>query len=692
MSNETTALHSRLTQFRLPWPYWENAPRLLLIAIAYFAAAKAAFFVGTLSDRIFAPFWPPNIVLLCAFVFTPPGRWWTIVLATFPPHFVTEVEVGMSLPQLLVAFATNIAVATISAGGLRRFAGPLPWFTNLRGTSWYIAITALASPALTAFGGAFVPILGGGALARYDTFWEQWYASNALGSLTLGSLALIAINEGQRFFRPATSARQFIEGILLGVGLVATCTIAFNVSAGNVTRAAIPSLVYSPLPLIIWATIRFGAKGASATALTITVVLTWLTLNGPSIFDTGNAEANAFALQTFLIGLSALVLFLGASIEEAKHTERLTRESEERMSFATAAANVGIWHYNRRDASFWMTDHCRAMLGIGDGETVTRNSVLKAIHPEDRDSAINALRSSNESGRTFTTEFRVILPDGKVHWYLASARADDEDGAQVSGIISEMTANKEAESEAALQRREIAHLMRVAMLGELSGGIAHELTQPLTAILSNAEAARNMLSKNRDKPGDLAEILDDIIHDEKRANEVIQRLRKLFRNDNTIFDTLDVNASVTEVLRLLRSELINRRVEVAVTATPRLPEVLGDAVQIQQVLLNLILNAVDAMSDIPVAQRRIEIRTARTNDGAIEVSIRDHGPGIAAGKSKQIFTPFFTTKQHGLGLGLSICQTIIKSHSGVLSLDNNPDVGATARFVVPVYSERAPAS
>src|ERR1700752_2436976 len=162
----------------------------VLVAALYLMGAEAAFLIGTLSDRIFAPFWPPNIVLFCALLLAPPRLWWLYLLAAFPAHVVVELRVGMPAPQLLVAFATNCAVALANAAAARLLLGPLPWFDSLRKTCLYIAIAAVASPALVSLCCAFVPILGGGSVYHYWTFWAQWGLSNTVSILALGPVAL----------------------------------------------------------------------------------------------------------------------------------------------------------------------------------------------------------------------------------------------------------------------------------------------------------------------------------------------------------------------------------------------------------------------------------------------------------------------------------------------------------------------
>jgi C4-dicarboxylate-specific signal transduction histidine kinase len=254
---------------------------------------------------------------------------------------------------------------------------------------------------------------------------------------------------------------------------------------------------------------------------------------------------------------------------------------------------------------------------------------------------------------------------------------------ELQGIGRDVTDLKVADMEVAQRRKEVTHLTRVAILGELSGALAHELNQPLTAILSNAQAAQRLLAR---APADLAtvgEILDDIVTDDLRAGEVITRLRALLKKDEGRFQPLDVNDVTTEVLALARSELIERHVTVDTRLAPGLPSVRGDRVQLQQVMLNLLLNACEAVSANGPAERMLTVSTALDGDGLLLTSIADRGSGIPPDAGDRLFEPFFTTKPHGLGLGLSICRSIIDAHGGRLWVDNNPDRGATFTFALP---------
>ena len=232
------------------------------------------------------------------------------------------------------------------------------------------------------------------------------------------------------------------------------------------------------------------------------------------------------------------------------------------------------------------------------------------------------------------------------------------------------------------QQLQLTHLSRVALLGELSGGIAHELNQPLTAILSNAQAAQHFLANKTGTPEILAEILHDIVLADQRAGEVIHRLRALFKRGETQFGPIEVNTLVGEVLDIVRGDLVTRAVEVERDLEAGLPGVNGDRVELQQVMLNLVMNGCEAMGAASAA-RRLVVRTRRI-DGGIAISVEDSGAGFSAAQYERMFEAFYTTKPQGLGLGLSISQTILRAHGGRLWGEASPGRGATFHVELPV--------
>jgi C4-dicarboxylate-specific signal transduction histidine kinase len=239
------------------------------------------------------------------------------------------------------------------------------------------------------------------------------------------------------------------------------------------------------------------------------------------------------------------------------------------------------------------------------------------------------------------------------------------------------------EAELEKQGRQLTHLMRVSQLGELSGGLAHELTQPLTAILANAQAARIMLTSDPSNVTVIISVLDDIIQEDQRAGEVIKRLRSLLRKEDTALEEINVGDLCNSVLTLLHAEAIGRRITTKFVAGSNVPHVVGDQIQLQQVILNLVMNAMEAEQRNESSKHVVLLRSRRIGD-SIEISVEDDGAGISLLHSAKLFEPFFTTKERGLGLGLSICSAIVRRHGGTLALENNVTGGATAYLRLPV--------
>jgi PAS domain S-box-containing protein len=258
-------------------------------------------------------------------------------------------------------------------------------------------------------------------------------------------------------------------------------------------------------------------------------------------------------------------------------------------------------------------------------------------------------------------------------------------GLCVLASIVDISERKQAELERARQRHELAHLGRVTSLGELSSSLAHEITHPLTAILSNAQAAQRFLAADDVDLSEVREILNDIVTEDQRAGEVIHRLRRLLKKGEpqNYCDDVDLNEVIGDVLKLMRNDLINQSVTVDTDLAQNLPAVTGDRVQLQQVLLNLVLNACEAMTGNGSSKRQLLIASKLTKS-AVRVSVTDRGGGIPERKTEQIFERFFTTKKKGMGLGLSICRTIIDAHRGKIWATNNADRGATFYFSLPI--------
>lgn len=444
---------------------------------------------------------------------------------------------------------------------------------------------------------------------------------------------------------------------------------------------------------------RRGDRHMRRRALVVggTVTLFFLIAAGhAALLHVGLVRPPYIVSLTFLAIVVVMSYELGSDVLRAAQLSGQLRQSEQRMDMAADAANLGLWEWNIPRDEIWATDRACALFALTPREDLDLKGFLDRVHPEEREAVGQAVSEAINGSGSYEKEYRIVLPDGGVRWMQAWGRVDtDADGKPVlmRGVVVDVTRRKEGEerarqmeAEAARQRDELAHLSRVAMLGELSGALAHELNQPLTAILSNAQAAQRFLARPDVDLAEIREILGDIVADDKRAGEVIRRLRSLLKKEDASFEPVDPNELAQEVLRLMRSDLLHREVNVTVALAPSLPRVSGDRVQLQQVLLNFLINACDAMGD--GAQRReLTLRTAH-RDGDIEVSVADSGKGIAADDLARIFEPFVTTKAQGMGLGLAICRTIIQAHGGRLWAENLEAGGAIVRFLLPAISSR----
>ncbi len=371
--------------------------------------------------------------------------------------------------------------------------------------------------------------------------------------------------------------------------------------------------------------------------------------------------------------LSSAVVALRDEIADRIAAERALRSSEERFGKAFHSSPDAIAIVRQKDYRFIeVNEKWESMFGYSRAEVLGRTSEDLGLVVLSEESDI-ARATLDASGSLRDYELDVRNKAGDVFRILLVTDTVDMAGeACYIVIIRDITERKRSQALLQEQQRELAHLSRVAALGELSGTLAHELNQPLAAILANARAAQRILSTNAPSITELREILEDIAFDDRRAGEVISRLRGLLKKGDLQLRPVRLEDVIEEVTALLHSELIERRVSVEARLSPGIPPVLGDRVQLQQVLLNLIMNACDAMADQPAATRKMIIATTLTPEGRVQLSVSDSGIGVPTSRLEQIFDPFVTTKEHGLGLGLAICHSIVTAHGGRLWAAEQP--------------------
>ncbi len=396
-----------------------------------------------------------------------------------------------------------------------------------------------------------------------------------------------------------------------------------------------------------------------------------------------------------IVSVPALGTVLAMSYELSRDAQRAARldrdlhESERRMTLATEAVNLGVWFRDFTKNEIWASDQWRALLGFNATERLDFEGFLQRMHPDDREGFRHSLELATSNGGHYEREYRVLLPDGQLRWIASRGHIEfNEAGkpASVRGVSLDISHRKLAELELQRQREELTHLSRATMLGELSGSLAHELSQPLGAILRNAEAAEIFLQQPAPDLDELRAIIADIRKDNERAGVVIHRMRSMLKRREVELTRFDLNLLVAESISLVRPAGELRKVRLAFTPEPALPPVLADRVQLQQVLLNLLLNAMDAVQGASPERRQVNARLGLTKTH-FEVVVSDRGHGIPADKFACVFEPFFTTKTNGLGLGLPISRSIVEAHGGRIRAENNAGGGAVFSFTVPVPGE-----
>jgi two-component system, LuxR family, sensor kinase FixL len=388
----------------------------------------------------------------------------------------------------------------------------------------------------------------------------------------------------------------------------------------------------------------------------------------------------------FLAVLLAMSYELSRDVLRAAQMGRELRESEERMTLAAEAAGFGVWMWSIPRNQIWGSERWLRLFGFAPDAFVSFEMVMQRIHPDDRQRVEREVRRALDDRSDYTADYRVVLPDDTQRWVVARGRMHSDTHGKpdrMMGATIDITGRKQAELEIVQQRNELAHVGRVSTMGQLASTLAHELNQPLGAILRNAEAAELFLQGDSPDLEEVRAILADIRKDDQRAGEVIDRMRALLKRRGLEHTTLDIAELVDDVVPLVHPDAVSRRVRLDIEVPRNLPPVRGDRVHLQQVLLNLILNGMDAMGEVPAEARRLTVRARQADAGTIEVAVADAGHGVPAEKFARLFEPFFTTKPNGMGLGLPISSTIITAHGGRIWAENSP-AGATFYFTVPV--------
>src|SRR5437764_6377873 len=652
----------------------------LCVFVGYYLGAKVGFAL-TFRPHPVSVLWPPNAILLAALLLTPVRVWWVILLAAFPAHLAAQLQSNVPPTMIFCWFISNSLEALIGAGCVRYLIDRPVRFDRLGNVGIFVFFAAFFAPFLSSFvDAAFVAINHFGG----DSYWQVWrirFTSNILAALTLVPLIVTWVADGIAWLWKIRRAR-FLEAALLLIALLSVNTIVFYKLGPSADSALLCLLV----PFLIWAAVRFGSRGASAAICTLTFLAIWSAGHGYGPFSTRSAEENALSIQMFLIVMSVPLLLLAAVIEERSKGATTLREREERISLAAESANLAFWSINFERKESWMSDKGRAIFNFGPDEPLSRELFLSRVHPEDRNTVDEAIERARSESQTFEFEYRLLRPDGETRWLISRGRYghDDRGGVrELIGVAIDITGQVKAELELRLQREAMAHMSRVSAMAELTASLAHELNQPLTAIASNVAAGRRLLAQGTPDIEMFEELLADVSADARRAGDIIHGIHHFVRKGEGRRCPVNLNEIVQEVLRLLHSDLLGRATAVETQLAPNLPAVDANPVQLQQVLLNLLTNSLEAMQSTPIGRRRIVISTKCDDTSSVLVSVCDSGGGLPKEDLDKVFTHFYSTKPNGMGMGLTIVRSIVEAHGGKLNAENS-DEGERCFFRLPV--------
>jgi len=372
-------------------------------------------------------------------------------------------------------------------------------------------------------------------------------------------------------------------------------------------------------------------------------------------------------------------------IEDRKRAEFALQRSEAYLAEAQKLSRTGSIGYDVTTGEFFWSEETYEILGFDRSVEPSIDTAVERVHPDDRALVRHQVERAMRREANFDYEHRLLMPDGQIkHVHVVAHLVKTASGSEeLLGALMDVTQAKKAQEELQTAQAELAHASRVATLGEISASIAHEVNQPLAAIVANAQASLRFLNHESPDLNDVRGALEWIVKDGNRAAEVIQRVRTLVKKTDTQKVGLDINDAINDVVALLQRELSAHRVWLKLELAADLPKVFADRVQLQQVTMNLIMNGAEAMQEIEDRPRLLTIRSS-LDDAQVAVAVKDCGIGLTAEDQNRLFNAFFSTKPGGLGIGLSICRSIIEAHGGRLWASANADHGATFQFVLPL--------
>ena len=400
---------------------------------------------------------------------------------------------------------------------------------------------------------------------------------------------------------------------------------------------------------------------------------------------------NGIVSTPYMVSFAYLAIVLAMSyelVDQAIQVPVLNREiaiNQKRWQDLLENVQLAVIAVDNDGIITYANPYLQKLTGYSEPELIQKYAAM-LLPAAEQASLRDRLQQALLEGPRPHSQWRIVCASGEERYLVwSSVRQFDSEG-RVAGLVSvgtDITDQLQAQHDLQQSQQEMERILRANLLGELASTLAHELNQPLAAILSNAQAARRMLAKNKLEETMLAEILDDIVRDDKRAGEVIHGVRAMLRHGEVSREQLAVSDIVDEVVRIVKTEADTQGIRLTLTMAPELPPVQVNKIEIQQVLMNLIVNAMRIQLAKPRQERFVHVQVTSEND-QINFTVRDRGPGIKTEAMDKIFEPFFTTRREGLGMGLALSRRIVQAHGGRIWAENHPEGGAVFSFTIPV--------
>jgi PAS domain S-box-containing protein len=626
-----------------------------------------------------AVLWPPNVLLLVAFLLSPTRFWPLIVFFALVSQIAVAATISIPIGRSLAMFTGNLSQPLLAAAVLRRLGYREDMLDSLKGATAFLLVAVTLAPAAASTLSAMTLTVTGWTADPWG-HWRMRYVTNVLSTIVLVPPLLT-------FFRSHAAPRPFPPNVAEFLLLLACLVTSEQIVSTIATPLTVSPLLFAPLPFLLWATVRFGQAGLGI-VLCVTTLVRYFAGEHPGHLLSSAPDA-IVATQLTLIAMALPLVVLAALLSERRQAEEALRTGHTRYGMATMAGSVGVWDWNLRTNEMYVDPSLKKILGFADQEIPNRFEDWEArVHPQDGEKVLAATQSHLEGReRSFEVTRRMLHRDGSVRWFLTrGVVVERHDGrpARMIGTEMDITAQKDAEEALEEAKAELGRLTRLSEMGGLTSAIAHEVNQPLCAIVTNASAALRWLGSDSPDLSQVRDALTDVVCDGKRASELIRRTRGLFERREIERRPVDVNNVIYSALGLTRGAIESGRIVVVTDLASRLPLVKADQVQLQQVFCNLIINAVESMARVPARELLLRIETSHHDGSGIHAKVIDCGEGFSGEDPERVFRPLVTTRPEGMGIGLSMSRIIVEMHGGRLWATPNATSGATFHIMLPL--------